>query len=109
MEETRLHRRISQCCACLVIILTVYVGSYGPYLRVRYGADPPPPSPTVLCELYDYGDAWENQTSHGFYAPVEWLMDHTSAARPMFWWAEVCGAYRKTHYDAAMRYYERQL
>jgi hypothetical protein len=108
MEESSFQRRIRQYCACLVAFVLIYLASYAPYIRFRYGADRPH-DPNVICWAYDHSDAWENETSRGFYVPVEWLIDHTSASRPIFWWADVCGAAVKSRYDATMRCYEQQL
>lgn len=108
MEKSRFRRRFGLC-TCLVAFVLLYLASYAPYLRFCYGADPPPQDATVLCVLYEYDDAWENETSHGSYAPIEWLVDHTPAWRPIFWWADVCGAGTKSRYDAAMRCSEQEL
>ena len=109
MEESRIRQRICKWSASLVGLLFLYVASYVPYLRLRFGADPPPPDPAMFCVLYDIDEAWENESSHGFYVPVEWLVDHTPVARPVFWWADVCGVYQKTRCDAVMRSFERQM
>ena len=97
-------RRIGQVSVWLAAIALLYVASYPPYMRLSYGADPPPPDPNEWCTLYFRSDEWENETRHVAYAPVEWLIDETPAARALFWWAEVCGAAHKTRYDAFMRH-----
>jgi len=90
----------------MAIGLSIYLISYGPFLRLRYGADPPPPSPNELY-CYYFDDPWTNENSHAIYLPVELLIDHTVARKPILWWCEFCRAGCKASFDYKMRFYVR--
>ena len=91
-------------CCYLVLAMVVYVASYGPYLRIKYGGDSPPTSYGMFCSQRPLDSPFMSETTHGFYAPVEWMIDHTSAGEPLFLWAKTCGAWEKARFDACCRY-----
>ena len=66
----------------------VYVLSYSPYLAIRY-EKPTPISIGVAGPHFDLDDEFFANTSHTFYAPVEWLIDHTLLDKLLMMWGDV--------------------
>lgn len=63
----------------------VYVLSYSPYLAVRYEM-PTPISIGVEGPYFDFDDEYLLNNRHTFFAPVEWLIDHTLLEKPLMMW-----------------------
>jgi len=91
----------------VIVILSpsvvLYVLSYAPYLAVRY-EKPTPVTIGVLGPHYDQDNEYFANTTHAFFAPVEWLIDQTSLDKPLLVWADVWNVRGKIEHDSLMRH-----
>jgi hypothetical protein len=74
----------------LLIVAVAYPLSYAPYNRLRYG-----PFESVNIMSYANGEIVPDDSadfSETFYAPVDWLIDHTLFEMPLLCWADSWGA-----------------
>lgn len=78
--------------AFVMLTSTLYVLSYAPYSRVRYG-----PS----SEAFSY--AWDYSPHEAGYRPVEWLIDRTPARKPLLRWAQIWSVEHRMARDSASR------
>jgi len=83
-----------------------YVLSYPPYLLMRY-EKPGPVTIGVMGAHYDFDDEYFAQSNHTFYAPVEWLIDHTPLEKSMTAWATVWTVSDKVQRDSLHRFIDR--
>ena len=79
-----------------------YVLSYPPYLALRY-EKPGPVTIGAFGAHYDLKHEYFANIDHAFYAPVEWLVDHTVMEKPISAWATVCGSNEKMQADSGTR------
>jgi hypothetical protein len=83
-----------------------YVLSYPPYLAIRY-EKPGPVAIGVMGAHYDLDDEYFAKINHPFYAPIEWLVDHTVLEKPISAWAMICGSNDKVQRDSLYRSIDR--
>lgn len=83
-----------------------YLLSYPPYLSMRY-EKPGPVTIGVMGAHYNFDDDYFAHSNHAFYAPVEWLVDHTPLEKPITAWATVWNVNDKVQLDSLHRFIDQ--
>jgi hypothetical protein len=101
----------------LTMLGVLYVLSYAPMYRLKYGR---PLRILTAADLHLVREAppslpatFRTQEPRGWvplacYAPVDWLIDHTSLRRPLLWWAGVWDVREWVESDARTRKRKRE-
>jgi hypothetical protein len=86
MSDDRKRSRWMSGIAAMILLLLLYVASYPLVLRWAYPL-------RGECIIGENIIGYTRDVAHvPLYTPVEWLVDETSAKRPIFWWAQICRA-----------------
>jgi hypothetical protein len=83
----------------------LYVFSYAPFLRYKFGEDSTLPPNVFVCWSTEY----LMKNSHSAYKPVEWLIDLTPLKAPLTVWADLWNVRSKFEIDISGREFDRRI
>lgn len=89
----------------LVGLCVLYVLSYAPVVRFTGGSEEPDPW-HPFAGLVPPRPA--DSERFPIYAPIDWMIDHTPLARPLWWWAGLWGVRGDFEYAAVVREDDRK-
>lgn len=96
MDAIKFFRRVTGAAG---VILLLYVLSYAPYLRARFGPD----LPDILVPHFRQLDS----ASVPMYRPFEWMIDRTPMKKPLMAWARFWRVNNKTEEYSLRREFYR--
>ena len=83
-DDTPRPSNLGPAVGVLLGLAVLYVLSYAPACRLARGAD-------VHYHTSDQRIVFARPLNWTMYRPVEWVMDRTPLARPLYWWGDVWG------------------
>ena len=94
MNDDSTHAKVSDAIAMnlnrfigvTVVGFVLYMASYAPFLRYKFGADRPPPEPGVWSCCFD-----DPYCTHAAYRPIETIVDRTPCKVIFRKWCELWG------------------
>lgn len=101
---SRPQHRLVSVFVIAIVLCALYVLSYAPFLRLRYGADEPR---FVSLGYYAVNLGPPTRPDTGpFYKPVEWLIDETRCKAPLIEWAEMWNVSEQTQGGEMIFYFD---
>jgi hypothetical protein len=93
----------------LLALAALYVLSYAPVVRLSFGTDRVDPLKPFAADAGSILPPPPAGDELPAYVPVDWLIDHTPAQRPLLWWSELWGVRDDFEYSAINRQHSAML